>query len=278
MPEEHAEARPQPEGAHYIIRGGDSGTRRLHILARAFRPGTLALLDRLALCPGMRVLDLGCGSGDVTLELARRVGPQGQVTGIDMDESVLQHARSSPAAENLPIQWRNGHAEQLADPGQYDLIYARFLLSHLANPGEVLLRMVAALRPGGLIVIEDIDITSHSHWPPSHAFQRYIEIYSATARAHGADSSIGPRLPALLVDAGFDDVQVTISMPVFRVGEGKSIARITLENIADAAIAGGFSTRQEIDVLLQELAWHEADPRSIQTAAQAFQCVGRRPE
>ncbi len=225
--------------------------------------------------PGMRVLDLGCGSGDVTLELARRVGPQGHVVGLDMDESVLQHARISSAAENLPVQWRSGHAEQLADTGLYDLIYSRFLLSHLADPAEVLLRMRAALRPAGLIVIEDIDITTHSHWPPSHAFRRYIEIYSATARAHGADSSIGPRLPALLVDAGFADVQVAISMPVFRVGEGKSIARITLENIADAAIAGEFSTRAEIDDLLHELARHEADPRSIQTAAQAFQCVGR---
>lgn len=269
------ETSPQTDDSHYIIRGGDSGARRLHILARAFLPGTLALLDRAGIQAGMRVLDLGCGSGDVTLELARRVGPQGIVVGVDMDDSVLQHARQSSATENLAIQWRNGHAEQLAETGQYDLIYSRFLLSHLAKPSEVLLRMRAALRPAGRVVIEDIDITTHSHWPESHAFQRYTEIYSATARARGADSSIGPRLPALLVEAGFADVQVAISMPVFRVGEGKSIARITLDNIADAAIAAQFTTRAEIDQLLLELAQHEADPRSIQTAAQAFQCVGR---
>jgi hypothetical protein len=137
--------------------------------------------------------------------------------------------------------------------------------------------MRRALRPGGRVVIEDIDITSHTHWPPSRAFQRYIEIYSATATAHGAHASIGPTLPALLVDSGFADVQVFISMPVFRQGEGKSIARITLAAIADAAVEGEFTTTEEINRLLQELAEHEAEPRSIQSAAQAFQCIGRNP-
>jgi SAM-dependent methyltransferase len=175
------------------------------------------------------------------------------------------------------VEWRSGLAEVLADSGRYDLVYARFLLSHLSDPAAVLLRMREALRPGGRVVVEDIDITSHSHWPPCPAFNRYIEIYSATAQAHGADSSIGPRLPALLVDAGFADVDVAISMPLFREGEGKSIARITLANIADAAIAAQFTTRAEVDELLAGLARHEADPRSIQSAAQAFQCVGVRP-
>src|SRR5690606_18320826 len=188
-----------------------------------------------------------------------------------------RHARQSAAAENLDIDWRLGKAEELAEYAEYDIIYARFLLSHLSSPAAVLQRMRRALPPGGQVVIEDIDITTHSHWPPSRAFRRYIEIYSATATAHGAHSSIGPTLPALLVDAGFSDVEVAISMPVFRLGEGKSIARITLANIADAAIAGGFTSAEEIARLLRELAEHEADPRSIQTAAPAFQCLGRNP-
>lgn len=265
------------QDSHYIIRGGDSGAQRLHLLARAFLPGTLNLLDRSGLGSGMKVLDLGCGSGDVTLELARRVGPDGKVVGIDMDERVLNHARNSAAAEGLPVDWRTGLAESLPGDETYDLVYSRFLLSHLTDPAAVLQRMRHALRPGGQVVIEDIDITSHTHWPPSRAFKRYIEIYSATAAAHGAHSSIGPALPGLLVDAGFADVDVSISMPVFRQGEGKSIARITLANIADAAIAAGFTTPEEIDRLLDELASHESDPRSIQSAAQAFQCVGRKP-
>ena len=265
------------DASHYIIRGGDPGARRLHVLARAYFPGTLALLDRVGISPGMRVLDLGCGTGEVTLELARRVGREGRVVGIDMDERVLSHARSSTPVAGTAVEWRVGRAEDLEEQDAYDLVYARFVMSHLADPAAVLLRIGKALRRGGKVVLEDIDITAHAHWPESAAFRRYIEIYSATAQAHGANSSIGPRLPALLIDAGFNDVSVAISMPVFRDGEKKTIARITLENIAEAAIASGLTSQAEVERLLVDLGAHEADPRSIQSTAQLFQCVGTRP-
>lgn len=269
--------RDMTEASHYIIRGGDSGASRLHILARAYLPGTLSLLDRAGVLPGMHVLDLGCGTGEVTLELARRVGREGHVVGIDMDEGVLQHARAAGEALNLTVDWRAGRAEDLAAKAAYDLVYARFVMSHLSDPATVLARMRQAVRPGGRIVLEDIDITVHAHWPPSAAFRRFIEIYAATSRARGADSSIGPRLPALMIEAGLEEVKVAISMPVFREGEEKSIARITLENIAQAAFASGLTSGAEIDQLLRALAEHEADPRSIQSAAQLFQCTGRCP-
>jgi len=266
-----------PEASHYIIRGGDSGAARLRILTRAFFPGTLSLLDRAGVLPGMSVLDLGCGSGEVTRELARRVGPRGRVIGLDMDERVLDHARLASPDVDLPVEWRLGRVEELAETGAYDVIYGRFVLSHLADPADALRRMRAAARPGGLIVVEDIDITAHAHWPPSGAFRRYIELYAATARARGANSSIGPSLAALLVEAGLEEVSVAINMPVFREGQEKGIARITLENIAEAAIASRLTTAAEIEQLLRDLAGHEADPRSIQSAAQLFQCTGRCP-
>jgi len=263
------------DASHYIIRGGDPGARRLHLLARAYFPSTVALLDRVGVLPGMRVLDLGCGTGEVTRELAKRAGREGHVVGVDMDERVLNHARTAGQEAN-PVEWRVGRAEDLAERDAYDVIYARFVFSHLADPDAVLRSIGVALRRGGRVVLEDIDITAHAHWPESPAFRRYIEIYSATARARGADSSIGPRLPALLIDAGFDDVDVAISMPVFRDGEAKALARITMENIAEAAIASGLTGAAEVNRLLSELAAHEADPRSIQSTAQLFQCVGRK--
>lgn len=240
-----------PEASHYIIRGGDSGAGRLRILTLAFFPGTLSLLDR--------------------------AGQRGRVVGLDMDERVLDHARLAAEHVDLPIEWRLGKVEDLAETGAYDVIYGRFVLSHLADPADALRRMRVAARPGGLIVAEDIDITAHAHWPASAAFRRYIELYAATARARGADSCIGPRLASLFIDAGLAEVSIAINMPVFREGEEKSIARITLENIAEAAIASGLTSGAEIDQLLDALAEHEADPRSIQSTAQLFQCTGRCP-
>ena len=74
-----------PPAEQYVIRGGQLGYERLTVLARSWQPTTSALFDRVQLGPGMRCLDLGCGSGDVTFEMAERVGPDGSVTGIDMD-------------------------------------------------------------------------------------------------------------------------------------------------------------------------------------------------
>lgn len=263
------------KGKQYIIAGGEAGARRLHILAGAVKPGTLALLHRAGLRPGMKVLDLGCGSGEVTVEMARQVGPDGRVVGIDMDEVVLAHARKAADTAGVRVHWRCASAEALDESGRYDLVYARFLLSHLSDPAAMLAKMLQATEPGGVVVVEDIDIAHHTHWPPCPAFLRYIEIYQATARLRGADPDIGPRLPALAIGAGAEVTDVSLSMPVFLSGEGKSVARLTLASIADVAIGSGITQKSEVGELLAALEEHEADPCSLQSIAQICQVIAR---
>jgi 2-polyprenyl-3-methyl-5-hydroxy-6-metoxy-1,4-benzoquinol methylase len=82
-----------PETSTYVIRGGVDGRERLRILARVMQPTTLALLDRGGIRPGMACLDVGCGGGDVSLDLARLTGPGGRVIGIDKDEVVIEIAQ-----------------------------------------------------------------------------------------------------------------------------------------------------------------------------------------
>src|SRR6476660_7355285 len=85
----------------YAIRGGVAGRERLRILARTLHAGTSALFDRLGVGAGLRCLDVGCGGGDVTFELARRVGPRGWVVGVDIDAAKLDLARQDAAAEGM---------------------------------------------------------------------------------------------------------------------------------------------------------------------------------
>lgn len=262
----------------YIIAGGDAGAERLRVLSAAMRPGTDALLDKVGIEPDMAVLDLGCGGGEVTVEIARRVGSGGRVVGLEMDERVLYHAQNLCSGEPLlgsVVEWRHGYVEELEETNTFDIVYSRFLLSHLADPADVLRRMDRALRPGGCIVVEDIDITAHTHWPRSAAFSRYVELYAASARARGADPSIGPRLAGMFMQAGLADVDVFVSMPVFLRGQEKTIARRTLAAIADSAIAAGLTDEEEVERLLVELAEHETLSGSIQSTAQVFQVIGR---
>ena len=135
------------ERDHYVIRGGVEGRDRLRILARVMRPTTLSLFDRVGIDMGMVCLDLGCGGGDVTLDLAGRVGPGGKVVGWDIDETKLGLARREAEEKGL------GNLDfQLSDIGysdserEFDAVYARFLLTHLKDPAGALARMRRLLR------------------------------------------------------------------------------------------------------------------------------------
>ncbi|HET7069828.1 MAG TPA: methyltransferase domain-containing protein [Nocardioides sp.] len=79
---------------HYLIRGGLEGRERLRVLGRVMRPTTLALLERAGVTSGMRVVDVGCGGGDVTFDLASLVGLTGSALGIDIDETKIELARA----------------------------------------------------------------------------------------------------------------------------------------------------------------------------------------
>src|SRR5262245_20748006 len=126
----------------YVIRGGVEGQQRLAVLARVMWPTTSRLLAEAGLAPGMTCLDLGCGGGGVTVRLAASVGPHGHVTGVDMDETILDLARRNATQLGLAnVEFRRLDVQDWADESLYDCIYARFLLTHLADPRGLLRRM-----------------------------------------------------------------------------------------------------------------------------------------
>jgi ubiquinone/menaquinone biosynthesis C-methylase UbiE len=111
-----------PAADQYVIRGGEKGYERLRVLARAWQPTTSALFDSVQLGPGMRCLDLGCGSGDVTFEMAEHVGPDGSATGIDMDEVKLGLARKVAAAQGrLNVEFRAMNIYEFAEADACDV-------------------------------------------------------------------------------------------------------------------------------------------------------------
>src|SRR5262245_63043426 len=223
--------------ARYIIRGGVEGKKRLEVVARVLWPGAALVLGEAGLAPGMRCLDLGCGVGDVTLQLAASVGPQGQVIGVDMDEIKLDLARQSAKRMGLGnIQFRNLNVQDWIEETQYDCIYCRFLLTHLADPIRVLRQMLHAVRPGGVAIVEDIHLGGHFCHPQCQGFASSVRLYRAAVRRQGADADIGPKLYGMLLDAGWRNVKLNVVQPTFAYGEGKQIAVLTLINIADSLV------------------------------------------
>ena len=192
---------------HYLIRGGIEGRERLRVLARVMRPTTLPLLERAGVTAGMRCLDVGCGGGDVTFDLASLVGSTGSAVGVDLDATKIDLARGdAEQAEVANVEFRVADLADGLGEAEYDVVYARFVLTHLRDPAAGVATMVAALKPGGRLVVEDIDFRG-SFCEPEHAsFERYEEIYVETARLNGGDPYIATRLPLLLTDAGLHPV------------------------------------------------------------------------
>jgi SAM-dependent methyltransferase len=265
------------ERAHYIIRGGVQGRERLRILSRVMRPTTLALFDRVGIRSGMACLDVGCGGGDVTFDLARIVGTEGRIVGTDIDGVKLELARQEAEAQRLGnIEFRlSDIRDGQADP-QFDVAYARYLLTHLKDRLGALATMHRALRPRGVVVVEDTDYTGNFCYPDCPAFRRFCELYSQAAQSRGGDPNIGPRLPGLLLDVGFERVQMSIVQPAGIEGEVKLIPPLTMECIADCVVADGLASRAEVDQIIAELHEFARDTRTIVAFPRVVQAWGYR--
>jgi SAM-dependent methyltransferase len=262
---------------NYVIRGGLAGRERLRVLARVAWPTTSALFERVGVATSSRCLDVGCGGGDVTVALAR-MAPDGFVVGVDMDEVKLDVARREAADAGLAnVDYRVLDVMQPpSDDEQFDLIYMRFLLTHLPDPSLALTHVCARLAPGGALVVEDIDFTGSFCHPDNAAFWRYVELYTDVVIGRGADPNIGIRLPSLLRATGLADPHMNVVQPAGFDGEVKMIAPITLEAIADAVLAAELCTVDELNQTVDNLYAFAADGGSVLSTPRIMQVWGRK--
>ncbi len=266
------------EGHGYVIRGGRAGADRLQVLARSLRPGTDALLDRVGVPPGTRCLDVGCGPGDVTLELARRAGKQGLTTGVDMDAIKLDIARGRAEAAGLAnVEFVVAQIEQLPDLPPQDVVYSRNVVQHLPEPVEALRAMWARVGAGGVLVVEDADFPGTFSYPPEAAIDFWNERYSQVLRCHGGDPESGRKLVSRFAAAGIPDPQISIVQRAYLNDEGKQIPYLTVEATAEAMIAANIATAFEIDEAASRLRDLSTDPSVLFGMPRIVQVWARRP-
>jgi ubiquinone/menaquinone biosynthesis C-methylase UbiE len=252
------------EQGHYIIRSGMPGRERLRILAAIFHETTTALLRPAGIGPGMTCLDLGCGGGDVAVELAKLVGPDGHVTGIDIDETSVAIARREAAEQGLAnIEYRQGDARNPQVEHEVDAVYARFLLTHVPDPVDSLRNMRRVLRPGGVIVIEDVDFSGCFSAPERESFRRFVDLYTRTAARRGADANIGVHLPLYLKETGFAEVRLNVIQPAGFDEFTKALLPSTMENIVEAVVAADLGEREELEWVVNDLYDAASDPGQI---------------
>jgi ubiquinone/menaquinone biosynthesis C-methylase UbiE len=260
----------------YVIRGGKPGYDRLMLLARERWPDTHALLARAGLRAGMRCIDIGCGGGEVTMEIARMVAPGGTAVGVDMDEVKLGLAREAAVQRGLGnVEFRALDVRDWDEPGGYDAVYSRFLLQHLSEPASLIGRMWAAVADGGVLIVEDADFDGWCCDPRNDGFELFLDTYGRVLARRGGDHAIGRRLYRYFLAAGIPDPQVTLVQGVHE-GEAKVLAWSTLEATADAIIAEGLATRDQVADALVSLGRLTDDPGSLIIGPRTFQVWARR--
>lgn len=209
------------EEREYLF-GTDAGElRRLGFQHQLWIGEAAAAWERGGFRPGHRVLDLGCGPGYATLDLARLVGAEGRVRGVDVSARFVGELRRRAAALGLAnVDADVQDVEALDLPGAaFDGAYARWVLCFLRDPGETVRRVARALRPGGRFVVHDYaNYPAVQLAPGDPVFDRAIAAVLRSWRAGGGDPCIGTRLPGLMEEAGLRVVSVTPLARIARPG------------------------------------------------------------
>ena len=137
----------------YQLGSADDELGRLELQGRALAPATYMIFDAAGIRPGMRVLDLGCGVGDVAFVAADLVGPDGYVVGVDRSPEALARARIRAEQRGLAqVEFFEGDIHDPAPGGPFDAVVERAVLMYVPDPAEVLRRQATVLRPSGLVV------------------------------------------------------------------------------------------------------------------------------
>lgn len=175
------------------------------------------LLDHLE--PGMSLLDVGCGPGTITADLAGRVGP-GRVIGIDRSPEVVGAA--AEAHPGCGAEFRVADLRALPfDDDHFDVVHAHQVLQHVADPVAALVEMRRVCRPGGLVAVRDADYGGFTWAPADPVLDRWLELYRTVARANGGEPDAGRHLLGWVNDAGFARVDAGGSMWCFTTAEDR---------------------------------------------------------
>ena len=216
--------------------------------------------------PGMRLLDIGCGPGTLTADLAIRVAP-GEVVGIDLAAGVVAeaeaHAREA-GVSNVTFQVGDFRTAGLR-PGSFDVVHAHQVLQHLADPIGALREMRRLACEESVVAARDADYSAMVWFPNDPRLERWLEIYLAVTRRNGAEANAARRLLTWARDAGFADVVYSTSTWTFATPGDRSwwselwAERTTSSTLAHQAVEYGIASRAELEeVAAGWRAWGQA--------------------
>jgi len=264
----------------YVLGTGEHELERLRFQNQVWGPVTERFLDRVGVPPGARVLDVGTGPGFALAGLRERIGEGGVLTALDAAEDWTEHLEREIESRG----WRNvtrvsGDVRELElEPGGYDFVFMRWVLSFLPDAAGVVERLARCLAPGGCLAIQDYNHEGLSLFPESPGFVSAVQGTRDLVASQGGDLWVAARLPGALRAAGLEVVDYTPNVlcggpesPAFRWAD--RFFPYHVARMVEAGVLSG-ADRDRFD---REWSEHRENPDAVFFSPIVMDCAGRRP-
>lgn len=239
------------EAPSYVLGHTGAELQRLVTQARFYGDLTEDILRRAGLALGMRVLDLGCGVGDVSFLAASLVGPTGSVVGVDRSPDAIVRARERAAAADLyNVDFLQAELITLELAEKFDAIIGRFVLLYLADPAATLRQLTRMVRPGGIVALQEMDMSTARSMPEVPAYRACVHWIGETFRRGGVELDMGSRLFSIFRDAGLPQPELLLRARIEGAQDSPAYTYVaqTLQSVLPMAERLGVATAQEAQI------------------------------
>jgi SAM-dependent methyltransferase len=257
-----------------------SETERLRIQAEAWEPEVEIWLDQIGVQPGWRCVDLGCGPMGILEPLSRRTDWSGRVVGVENSPAQAEDARQfvrDNRLESVEVLTASPYDPPL-ECGTFHLAHTRFLLASLGREEELLNEMLALVRPGGIVALQEPDAASWNCYPSRPGFRRLVSAIQDAYAEAGGDFNAGRRTFGLLRKLGLADVQARAAVVAER-GAGKPFRSALLHEanaVRKLILEGDILSQPELDKAIAEVKQALDDPNTLVLSYTVTQVWGRK--
>jgi len=237
------------------------------------------MFDQIGIGAGTRVAEMGCGPRGCLELLSARVGPAGQVVGVERSEEAVSLARKfveQRGLHNIDVLHADARSSSLPR-NSFDLVTARLVLVNVPEPKQIISEAVALARPGGWVAFHEADYVSHICDPPLRAWTTLVDILVTYSEKNGIDPFIGRKLPRLLREAGLVDIRVNPLIHVYPPGHARrNILLDFAENLRERVLAEKLIGDREFNDLKIALQRHLDNPETLVVSHLFLQAWGRK--